>query len=117
MAKSIHQLVSERFGVRTHPLVNPEVATAEAASAVVLRADPNRYAFIIQNLSAADIHLRPLSEATVGDALIITANGSFVATMETHFTLPAVEWHILGPAGSQAILTLAIMGEPGGNDS
>jgi hypothetical protein len=117
MAKSIHELVSERFGVRTFPLVNPEVSTAETTSAVVLKADPNRYAFILQNLSAADIHLRPFQGAVVGDALLITANGSFVATMETHFTLPSVEWHIIGPAGSQAIITLAVMGEPGGNDA
>lgn len=112
MAKSAYDLVNERFGVRTRTVINPEVATAEVADDIVLRANPNRYAFAFMNISAADVHLRPLASAAAGDVFVIVPNGSMTVTLEEDFTLAVLEWHVVGPAGAQAIFMLSIEGVP-----
>lgn len=113
MAKSAQELVNERFGIVTRMDDDSEVAQAQVADAILLRANPMRYAFVFVNLSSDNIVIRYKRAASATAGLITTPNGSITVSMETDFTMAAGEWHILGAAANLDFELLSVLGEPG----
>lgn len=118
MAKSVYELVEERFGVRLRTVDNPETAEANIADAILLRANPMRYSFVFFNLSAVSVWIRPdIPPVDPDEGLILLPSGSVTVGFETDFTLAAREWHVIAAANNSAIYLLALEGEPGGPEA
>ena len=117
MAKSAHELVAERFGVRARVLENPAATSVGTSSVVVARRNPNRYVAVFMNIGATNIFLRPNRAATVTAGVRLAANGgSLSMDVETDFILPAQEWNAIGDSGGGVLFILFIEGEPGGEE-
>lgn len=113
MAKSVHDLVADRFGVRTR--VNEVVgAQAPTASAVLLRDNPMRYAFVVQNLGADPVFMRPRRAASATAGIRLGANGGSISfSVDEDFSLPGLEWwSFTSGAAAVDIIVLEVLGEP-----
>lgn len=111
--KSVHELVDERFGVLTRTNENPESAVVNIAETLLLRANPNRLALVIINLSANTVFVKPREgvSATAGIALAAGV-GSLSVTMEDDFTLAALDWFGTSAVDAQAVFVLEILSAP-----
>ena len=114
MAKSAQDLVNERFGVVTRIDDDSDVAQAQVADAILLRANPMRYAFVFVNLSASNIFIRYKLAAAATAGLIALPNGTINVSLENDFTMASGEWHILGAAANLDFELLSVLGEPDG---
>ena len=113
MGKSIHELVDERFGVRTRSNENPEVTQVQNVETLLLRADPNRLALVIINLSANTMFIKPRGGVTLTNGIALSAGvGSLSVTMEDDFTLPSLEWFGISSVINQAVFVLEILSAP-----
>jgi len=112
MAKSAHELIDDRYGVRTRAVQQPEGTTAETTVAILARANPQRVGLLVVNTSAADIYVRPGGIASANESITLVPNGSLSVTILDDFSLPTLEWSVLSASGSQAIFTLSTEIEP-----
>lgn len=118
MAKSVYELIAERFGVRARVLENPETQSVGTTSVVVARRNPNRYVALFMNLGTTNLFIRPNRVATTTTGVRISANGgSLVMEWETDLVLPAQEWNAIGDAAGGTLLTVFVEGEPGGEEA
>ena len=113
MGKSIHELVDERFGVRTRVNENPETLTVGTAETLLLRADPNRLALVILNLSGNTLFVKPRGGVTTARGIALSALvGSLSVSMEDDFTLPSLDWFGISTVAGQAVFVLEILSAP-----
>lgn len=114
MALSIYDLIANELGVGNVRVGdNPEAVDVDVADKIILRANPMRYAFMIINVSANNIHLVP-RRAVVADAgILLAANGGFFTlSWREDLNLPAVEWHATAAVDNSAIEIYTVEGEP-----
>jgi len=107
MTKSIHDLVQDRFGVRTRTVLDPEaVSSVGAAITLLLRANPRRVAFTLQNLHATQtLYVSPDSAPSTTRGIVVPPQASLAVTVEEDFTLPAMEWYgIASGAGTNVFI-------------
>ena len=113
MGKSIYELLDERFGVRTRVTENPITDSIGTSSVIVLRADPNRLALVMFNLSANIIYVKPSHGVSSTNGIALAAGtGTLSATMEDDFSLPAMEWHAVAAGSSSAFFCLEVVSSP-----
>ena len=113
MAKGLHELVDDRFGVRVRETEPALIAVVGTTSEVLLRPNTQRYAFTFVNLSANNIFLRPKNAAAATAGIRVDPNGGAITVlMEDDFTLPGVEWQAIASGGGSAFYLLAVEGEP-----
>ena len=111
--KSIYELIDERFGVRTRVGEDGDIATITTTNQVLLRANPSRYGFIIVNLGANPVFIRPNAPASSTVGIRIDPNGGSAAfSMDEDFSLPAMQWQAITSGGDSAIFLISIIGEP-----
>jgi len=113
MPKSIHQLLSERFGIRVRTVLDPENVTSVGVTATQLvRADPNRLAFTIQNLDTVDsLYVAPDSRPSSTRGILVPPQGAIVVAVDEDFALPAEEWFGVADAAGTPIFIMAVYGE------
>ena len=107
-AKSVYDLVDERFGVATSFRDDEaELATATTTDAALLRANPNRIALTMVNLGVNPIFVRPggVAAATAGIRLA-PSGGNLTVTMEEDLVLAASAWRCITTGGNAAIYVL-----------
>ena len=107
MAKSIQELIAERFGVRTFPETNPVTATVGTTAVVVARANSGRVALNIINLSANNVFVGPFADVATGKGFALSPNGGFVTVnVEDDYVLPGREWSAIASGAGSAIMVL-----------
>lgn len=113
MGKSAFDLLDERFGIRTRINQQPVVTQLETTDTLFLRADPNRLAFVVLNLGATNIHVKPNGGVTATNGIALVAGtGSLSLTLEDDFSLPTLEWHGIATTGAVAIFVLEVLSSP-----
>lgn len=113
MAKSVQELIAERFGVAVR--VNDRVAITQAniLAQELFRNDPTRLAFIVVNLSVNAVFLSPRENVSATAALRANANGgSIVVSIEEDFTLQTLPWFISADVDASAIFAIEINVSP-----
>jgi hypothetical protein len=95
-------LLLTRFGVATASHDDPLVAVLPAVPTAFLGLNPNRLAFLIVNLSAGPIYIKPKPDVAATSGIVLAANGGSAAFVyDEDFDLVGMEWYGLGAgAGS-----------------
>lgn len=105
---TVYDLLRARFGGQTESIENPEVAQSTNADAIFLRQDPRRVAFIVANLSANPIFIRPNAVAGAGAGITCPAGSLTTVAYPDDLHLAALEWHCVSPAGNSAMTYYAV---------
>lgn len=114
MVQSVYDLIRERFGGNVSVQEDAEVTQVGVASALLLRANPQRAALLIINTSSNSIFIRPREAATTAQGIQLGANGgNAVFTWEEDFALPTLEWHAIAGGANSDIFVLSVILEPG----
>ena len=91
--KTAHDIIQERFGVKTSYNEQPEVAQIETTVTKILSYNPNRLAVVIVNTGANNVYLAPSRIVAVGQGILLTANGgSATLNILEDFDLANMEW-------------------------
>lgn len=115
---SLHQLIQERFGVRTRSPENRENVAMTTMEALVLRNDSSRLAAVIINLGQTDVFIRPRSGVSATVGIRIGANGgTFSLQWDEDFDLTGKEWFGVTLVGTSTLYTLEVLVEPGGAET
>lgn len=101
---SAHDLISQRFGVRTRSAENREATTMGAGSLLVARDDSSRIALIIVNLGTDTVFIRPRGDAAPEFGFRLSANGGFMSlNIDDDFSLVTKDFNGIAPAGAPEI--------------
>lgn len=108
---SLAELIDKRFGVKTRPVENPEdVTTASTTAQQILGNNPNRLAFVVQNLGSTVCYLGLTSGVSTTKGIRLDANGGVVSmVMEEDFQLVGWEWWIISASGTPAVYSLEVV--------
>ena len=100
--QSVYDLIRERLGgVGIVERENPEISTIGTTAAMVLRADSARVAFVLINLSANVLFLRPSRAAATTAGIRLNSNGGMISLVWVDdLSLVAREWSIVADAGA-----------------
>ena len=95
---NLRELLADELGVAT----DSEVTSAQAgvASARLMRQDGNRIAWLLQNLSAANLVIRLDREATLTAGIILAPNEWRSMVYHEDFDLVGREWHVIASAAA-----------------
>jgi hypothetical protein len=95
---NLRELLADELGVAT----DSEVTSAQAgvASARLMRQDGNRIAWLLQNLSAANLVIRPDREAALTAGIILAPNEWRSMIYREDFDLVDREWHVIASAAA-----------------
>ena len=109
-ALTVDELLIDRFKTSGFPRVNPETSDADLADKTLFRANPNRLAFVVVNLSTGVIFIAPLGAAASTRGIRLNANGGLIAMdYESMFQAVAYEWHVIGDADNLALFSMEIV--------
>lgn len=104
-------VLMERFKVTTRAVENPRNLTSVGAAArVVLANNPNRFAFIVINLSVNPMYMGLENDVSEDKGIRLDANGgSFSCIWDEDFELTAWAWWIIAPAGVSNLYSLEVV--------
>lgn len=108
--KSVYDLIARQYGAKVaieDPTTNLSIGTSDL---IILQNNPRRLSFVIINLSANVIYVRPrnVSSATTGIRLAPTG-GSLAVNWSEDLHLPALEWHALASGATSAIYITSVV--------
>lgn len=102
-------LIERELGIRTSPHIRTESVTATAE--VVLKANPDRIAFILFNLGSNDGHINFTSEVSATNGLVVSGNGGFLSmTWRDDLHLVGLEWYGFQQTAPANWLILEVVG-------
>lgn len=111
--KSVHELIAQKWGVRTTEREDNVTAAVGTASELIARDDPTRLALLVVNLSGNTLFVRPRKPASTTIGIRISPNGGALSSnWEDDFTLPAKDWNAIAGGAASAIYVLEILIEP-----
>lgn len=111
---SLHELIDNRFGVRTREREDDVTTTVGTSSTQIVRNDSSRIALVVVNLGQNDMFLRKEGVPSSTTGIRVGANGgSMSLTVDEDFSLVGKEWFGIAPRGSVNIYTLETLIEPG----
>ena len=104
---TLDELIARELGVKINPVIDPEVTQVEVADTIVLRNNPDRLGFLLVNLGANPIFLRPGSvvTSTTGVRIAHTGGQMFVWWRED-LQITGWDWHGIATGGVSAIVLL-----------
>jgi hypothetical protein len=95
---TLSALLADELGVATDALDTSQ--QAGVASARLMRQDGNRIAWLLQNLSAANLVIRIDREATLTAGIILAPNEWRSMVYREDFDLVGKEWHVIASAAA-----------------
>lgn len=111
---SAHDLISQRFGVRTRSAENREATTMSTTSQLIARDDSSRVALNIVNLGATTVFVRPRGDATASQGFRLAANGGFMTlTLDDDFSLVTKDFNAVAASGTPEIFVTEELIEAG----
>lgn len=110
MAKRVADLIRERLGVAFYEVENPEISSVGTTALTVFRANPNRAALLLVNLSVNNVFaaVRGTPSSTNGIRLG-PSGGSLILWWEDDATLPTREWRVVADAAGSTLYSLEIL--------
>ncbi len=110
MARTVHDLVRERFGTSGFPVVNPTVSTVATTPGQLARQNPNRLGMLAINLSLNTIYLGVWADVSSSKGIRLAASGGFYKTVwYEDFEMPGWEWFAIADTGVSNILIVEIL--------
>ena len=110
MAKTLNDLITEKFGVSTQFKINPLVNQLGTSKEKILNNNPNRIAYVLINLSPNSIYVLPDEEVSESRAIKILGGGSkFSMNYETDFHLVGVGLYGFAEVDASQIMVLEIL--------
>jgi hypothetical protein len=105
--KTISDLLREELGIATYE--RESALQAGVASAALMRQNPNRVAFVLYNLSANVLYVRPGAAASSTAGIRLGPNGGAISLYyREDFTLVSRDWQILASAAASDYYLLEI---------
>jgi len=72
---ALADFVTRRFGVPTRPIFNPVTDTVDSTRPLVLRANPDRLAWAVYNLSPNNVYLAWSPDVSTTKGVLLDPNG------------------------------------------
>lgn len=117
MALSLHELIDERFGLRTRGVPNPDNVQMSTAVGLVLRNNSSRLGVIIVNLGTNSVFITPDNAPSTSRGILIQPNGGAASLIwDEDFNLVGLEWFGVTDAGTADLFVLETHVEPGGGE-
>jgi len=107
----LDDLIAKEFGVKTRHYINREIAEVGTTALKVARADNDRLAFLIINMSANKMYLAPEVTPSSEQGIILAANGGYYGALwseELH--LVGYQWNIVAADASSDLFTFEVVG-------
>jgi len=112
---TLHDIISERFGVRTRERFDTPDVSLNTNDTIVLRADSGRVAYIIVNTGATQALVRYNNAPTSTVFMPIAPNGgTMVSKVDDDFHLVGRELHGLVSAGTTTLHVVEVLIEAQG---
>jgi len=112
MGKTLKDLVNDKFGVSTRPVLNPVIQTVDANELMLFNNNPNRFAFLVMNLSGNILYILPDNGVTANRGIRLNANGGqYIAIYDQDFDMVGYSWFCIGSAPGTTLLSLEIVGD------
>lgn len=110
MRGALSAAIAKDIGIETEPRVNPDVSSVGVAVVRILPNNPNRFGFVIINLGAVAIYIRPDFAVSVTAGIRLAPNGgSFSATWRDDFNLTGWDWYAIAEAAGTEIFVLEVV--------
>lgn len=114
MPKTVADLLRDRLGVRTSPLVNRSLSSVGVTAVQLVRQDPNRPSFLVVNLSVNDLYCGPFRDPASTKGIRLGPNGGNVHVWwEEDGELVAWEWFVVATAAASSLLVIENLVQPG----
>lgn len=113
----LDDLIAKEFGVKTRHYINRELAEVGTAASKVIRADNDRLAFLIINMSSNAMYLAPEDIPSSAKGIILAANGGYYGALwseELH--LVGYQWNIIAAGAASDLFTFEVVGYKSGKD-
>jgi len=94
---NLQELIDKKFGIKTRAVENPKLTSLGTTAQVVLDNNPNRLAWIIVNLSTAEVYLALRHDVSPTKGVRLDASGGS-ASMVWDEDFQATGWAIWGVA-------------------
>ena len=112
-ARSVYELVDERFGITTSSLTNREVDEVQSTVTLIAKRDPSRLGITVMNLAVSNnIYVHPSPEVSTTRGFKLTPGGSLTSDMAFDFALPAEEWWAIGDDDDMSVMVLEVVATP-----
>lgn len=107
---SLAELLMERFKVKTRAVENPKITSLGVTAQQVLGNNPDRLAFIVQNLSANVIYLSLKNDVSSSKGIRLAANGgSFSCIWDEDFQMTGWAWWAVATGASSAVYAIEVL--------
>ena len=107
--RSLDELIAQRFGFRTTPVVNPLVSSVGTSVVAIAPNNPRRVALIVMNLSAtANLFVLPERTVSTTKAIVIGPMTGQSFIWDEDFHILAWEWFGVASAADTPIMVLSI---------
>lgn len=112
---SLHQLIDQRFGLRTRGVPNPDNVQQSTTVGLILRNNSSRLAATIVNLGTNPVFMVPdTSPSTTRGIRIGPSGGAITLLWDEDFNLVGMEWNGVTDAGTSDLFVLEVHVEPEG---
>ena len=109
MSKSAIDLLQEEFGTTFEVHENPVTASVGITSVQFLQASGNRLAFVVINLSANVVYIRPKLDATTSIGIRLDPSGGWRSCYyKEDFLLPTMDWFAIATGAASTIYVLEV---------
>ncbi len=110
---SLHNLINQRFGVRTRSVDNREATAITITSQVIARNDSARLALNIVNQGQQVVNVRNQDAPTAAIGYSIGPNGgSLTLNLDEDFNMVGHEWQAITPSGTSTLFVQEVLVEP-----
>ena len=105
------ELLKKEFGFETRTFYNRDTQTITVAGGRILRATPDRIAFLIVNCGANAAYVLPDPAVAANRGIVLNANGGFsFIWYKEDGDLPSFDWYGIAPGGAVNCVILEIVG-------
>lgn len=111
--KTAHDIIQERFGVKTSYQEQPQVTQIETTVTKFLSYNPNRLGIVFVNTGANNVYLAPSNDSAVGRGILLTANGgSMSMNIFEDFELVNMEWFAIADGAASECYVVEVVSVP-----
>lgn len=105
----LSDLIAKEVGHPTVPVFDPDTGTVGTSAVRVLPNDPDRVGFLIVNLSAAAVYVKPRLDVSSSSGIRLAPNGGTISiSWRDDFHLAGWDWYAIADAAGSSILVLGV---------
>lgn len=108
--QTLDELLTNEYGVNTHPEVNPMTSLAGVTATQVAPNNPNRVGFNIINLGTASVYVFTSNLVSANLGFLLSPNGGALnLDWRVDFALISNEWWAIAIAAPSQLLVLGLV--------